>query len=156
MRGWLVVAIVGAARVAAAAATCPAASGTAMLAIEVRSDAPPGEQPAPPTSTLELYDNGAIASLTARGREQIRKTGCLDAATLKKIRAALAAARWRTVRCTGCATCKRYSTEYSVIRWKGRVVFTQRVCSKDGLDEASQRALDDALEAIARVRLTAR
>lgn len=85
--------------------------------------------------TRELHPNGKLA--TSPDAHQSR---CLGNDVIAKIEAKLKAARWTI---SHPIHCMAISAARTIVKINGKVVFTERMCNPDALDDASARALLD-------------
>jgi hypothetical protein len=93
-------------------------------------------------SQLKLYGNGAWtydAAPDARGRPRAT-SGCADAAVVKRVTAAAAHATWKTTHSS--ITCRGYSPSQTAYAIRGKRVFVETMCSADGPDDATAKALE--------------
>ncbi len=99
--------------------------------------------------TVKLYTTGAWAmyQVDADGKATAHTTGCVAPDDMKKLRAELAAAKWKIT--TARIRCMARSASYSRYLVDGKPVFESHVCDGQSLDEASQKALQDAQTALA-------
>ena len=88
------------------------------------------------TSELKLYEGGKWTFHSAK-REA---SGCLDAAQMKTIADDLKRAKW-TVKVAD-AACAAVSAGYTRYSTHGKVVWTQRMCQLEYLDDTTRRSLD--------------
>ena len=95
-----------------------------------------------PTATTQLFENGAWRTevIDVDGRLARQRSGCLEPTAVEVIRESLRAARWKLARSK--ATCRADQPRFTTYRWKRRLLFTDRTCNIDVLDEDSQHALD--------------
>lgn len=123
----------------AGSAACKA-SGSAVFEIGHRVE--PGAKLA--TSTVKLYGNGAWThdEADADGKAQPQVTGCLATPDVKPVADALHAAPWKVT--TARVHCMAMSSSYTEYRVDGKLVFTQKLCSGQSLDDKSQAALNKA------------
>ena len=93
------------------------------------------------TATTKLYTNGAWTTefLDADGKRARTAFGCLVASQLNGIAADLKSATWNTSHRS--VTCRADSQRFTVYKWNGRTLFTDRTCNPDVLDPESQRTL---------------
>lgn len=99
------------------------------------------------TSELVLHEGGrwTFVSHTADGKLGPASSGCLSSTQMHDIRADLARATWKVHHAD--ATCAALSAGYERYATRGKVVWTQKMCQLEILDEASAKALAD-IEAI--------
>jgi hypothetical protein len=97
------------------------------------------------TSAVKLYANGAWthAEVDAEGKAQPQAAGCLARPEVKPVADALHAAPWKTT--TARVHCMAMSSQYTEYRVDGKLVFTQKLCSGQNLDDKSRAALDKAI-----------
>jgi hypothetical protein len=95
-----------------------------------------------PTATTRLYDSGAWKTVVidVDGKLARTRSGCLEPSDVDSIREKLLAAKWKTTRSN--ATCRVDQPRFTTYKWKSRLLYTERTCNIDVLDEDSQRALD--------------
>ena len=94
------------------------------------------------TATTRLNENGTWRTEVVDVDGTLARTlvGCLKSAVVDTIRVSLRDAAWKTTRRK--VTCRpddRRSTQY---RWKGRLLYTERACNVDALDDDSRHVLD--------------
>jgi hypothetical protein len=97
------------------------------------------------TSVVKLYASGAWthADVDAEGKAQPQTTGCVARPEVKPIADALHAAPWKTT--TAKIHCMAMSPQFTEYRVDGKLVFTQKLCSGQNLDDKSRAALDKAV-----------
>jgi hypothetical protein len=120
------------------------AHGTPVFEIDHRVD--PGAKM--PTSTFKIFESGAwtYESTDAEGKAGEPLRGCFAGDDLAAIKKDLESP-WKITNAKfHCMAHSSAFTEYSV---NGKIVFTQRICNGQSLDEASQKALTE-LEARAK------
>jgi hypothetical protein len=127
-----------------APAPAPAAckpTGAAVFQIDHKVE--PGAKLA--TSAVKLYATGAWthAEVDAEGKAQPQTTGCLAKPEVKPVAEALHAAPWKIT--TARIHCMAMSPSYTEYRVDGKLVFTQKLCSGQSLDDKSRAALDKAI-----------
>jgi hypothetical protein len=127
---------------AAPAGGAAACKPTGAAVFEVGHRVEPGAKLA--TSTVRLYGNGAWThdEADAEGKASPQVTGCLAKADVKPVADALHAAPWKVT--TARVHCMAISSSYTEYRVDGKLVFTQKLCSGQILDDKSQAALDKA------------
>jgi len=93
-----------------------------------------------PTSQLKIYVAGGwtYSSADKDGVAGLSGQGCLDDKTLAHIRALVASAAWTSTDVIHCMIASNASTTYLA---NGKVLFTDRVCNSQKLDEKSEQAL---------------
>lgn len=97
------------------------------------------------TSTIQVFGSGAWTRQAAEadGKAQPATSGCLDQAYARQLATALRAAPWKIT--TARLRCMAMSTEYTDYKVDDKVVFTQKLCSGQTLDDKSRAVLDDAV-----------
>lgn len=97
------------------------------------------------TSAVKLYASGAWshADVDAEGKAQPLTTGCLAKPEVKQVADALHAAPWKIT--TARIHCMAISPQFTEYRVNGKLVFTQKLCSGQTLDDKSRAALDKAI-----------
>jgi hypothetical protein len=97
------------------------------------------------TSAVKLYASGAWthADVDAEGKAQPQTTGCLARPEVKPVADALHAAPWKIT--TAKIHCMAMSPQFTEYRVDGKLVFTQKLCSGQNLDDKSRAALDKAI-----------
>jgi hypothetical protein len=98
--------------------------------------------PADKTWTITVRDNGAWMRTAhdERGKLARDDRGCLDRTQLDAIRRSLANAHWVVKQAQ--ATCAAVSGTYLEYSSHGRVVWTQRMCQLEYLDDDSRQAVE--------------
>jgi hypothetical protein len=131
---------------APAAPAAPAAdackpAGTALFEIHHRVE--PGAKLA--TSAVKLYTGGGWThdEADAEGKSQPQTSGCLGRPDVKPVADALHAAPWKVT--TARIHCMAMSPSYTEYWVDGKLVFTQKLCSGQSLDDKSRAALDKAI-----------
>lgn len=124
----------------AAPAACRPA-GAAVFQIDHKVE--PGAKLA--TSAVKLYAAGAWtrSEVDAEGKAQPQASGCLARPDVKQVTDALHAAPWKIT--TARIHCMAMSPSYTEYRVDGKLVFTQKLCSGQSLDDKSRAALDKAI-----------
>jgi len=127
-----------------APAPAPAAckpTGTAVFQIDHKVE--PGAKLA--TSAVRLYPTGAWThdQTDAEGKAQPQDSGCLARPDVKQVVDALHAAPWKIT--TAHVHCMAMSSQFTEYRVDGKLVFTQKLCSGQNLDDKSRAALDKAI-----------
>jgi hypothetical protein len=130
----------------AAPAAPPAADGckpTGAVLFQIDHKVEPGAQLA--TSAVKLYASGAWTrdETDAESKPQPRAQGCLARPDVKPVVDALHAAPWKIT--TARVHCMAMSPSYTEYRVDGKLVFTQKLCSGQNLDDKSRAALDKAI-----------
>lgn len=99
----------------------------------------------PETSTIQVFASGAWTrqGTNAGGKAQAATSGCLDSGHAKELAAALRGAPWKVT--TARIHCMAVSTTFTEYRVEGKLVFTERLCSGQSLDDKSRAALDAAV-----------
>jgi hypothetical protein len=94
------------------------------------------------TATTRLYDNGSWRTevVDADGKLARTQAGCLEGSQLGNIRADLRNAKWKTTRAD--VSCRADEPRFTVYKWNGRALYTERTCNVEVLDENSQHALE--------------
>lgn len=97
------------------------------------------------TSAVKLYPGGAWThdEVDAEGKAQPQTAGCLAQPDVKQVIDALRAAPWKIT--TARIRCMAMSPQYTEYRVDGKLVFTQKLCSGQSLDDKSRVALDKAI-----------
>ena len=97
------------------------------------------------TSAVKLYPTGAWThdQTDAEGKAQPLTTGCLAKPEIKQVADALHAAPWNIT--TARVHCMAMSSQFTEYRVDGKLVFTQKLCSGQNLDDKSRAALDKAI-----------
>jgi hypothetical protein len=95
-----------------------------------------------PSATLALYANGAVTiDRDRKDKPATHELSCLAAPAMKTITADLKAATWKVTHSRiHCMAVSMYSTAVTVA---GRLVFRERVCNSDALDDVSAAKLAD-------------
>jgi hypothetical protein len=129
---------------AAPSAPAPAAckpTGAAVFQIDHKVE--PGAKLA--TSAVKLYTTGAWThdETDAEGKAQPQASGCLARPDVKQVVDALHAAPWKIT--TARVHCMAMSSQFTEYRVDGKLVFTQKLCSGQSLDDRSRAALDKAI-----------
>ncbi len=113
--------------------------GGVLFEIDHKVDAGSPEMIALPTSELKLYAGGQW-TFTSSDKHH-NASGCLAPALQQRIRDDLKTATWtQKVADAACAAVSIGYTQYSA---HGKVVWTERMCQLEYLDEDSRRSLDD-------------
>jgi hypothetical protein len=97
------------------------------------------------TSAVKLHGNGAWtrAEVDPEGKAQPQTAGCLARPEVKQVTDALHAAPWKLT--TARIHCMAMSPQFTEYRVDGKLVFTQKLCSGQSLDDKSRAALDKAI-----------
>jgi hypothetical protein len=119
-------------------------TGAAVFQIDHRVE--PGAKLA--TSAVKLHATGAWtrAEVDAEGKAQPQSSGCLARPEVKQVTDALHAAPWKIT--TAQIHCMAMSPQFTEYRVDGKLVFTQKLCSGQILDDKSRVALDQAIALI--------
>jgi hypothetical protein len=127
---------------AAPAAPADACKPSGAAVFEIGHRVEPGAKLA--TSTVKLYTSGAWThdEADADGKAQPQVTGCVGKPDVKPVADALHAAPWKVT--TARVHCMAMSSSYTEYRVDGKLVFTQKLCSGQTLDDKSRAALDKA------------
>jgi hypothetical protein len=94
------------------------------------------------TATTRLYDNGSWTTqvIDPDGKLARTQAGCLETSQVDIVRTELRSAKWKRVRAE--VACRSDEPRWTVYIGKGRVLYTERTCNAEVLDENSQHALD--------------
>ena len=94
------------------------------------------------TATTRLYENGSWKTEVVDVDGTVARTlvGCLESTVVDTIRVSLRDATWKTTHRK--VTCRPDDRRFTQYRWKGRLVYTERACNVDALDDDSQHVLD--------------
>lgn len=94
------------------------------------------------TATTRLYESGAWTRevMDADGKRVRTEAGCLQPAQLDSILTGLRHATWTTA--PSGRSCRADQPRFTVFRWKGRVLYTERTCNAEVLDQDSRAVLD--------------
>jgi hypothetical protein len=91
--------------------------------------------------TWTVYRDGAwTLDLHTPGQTPSRQSKCLDKVVIAKIEADVAQATWTI---SHPVHCMARSVDRTVVKVNGQVVFTERMCNPDALDDASAQRLAD-------------
>lgn len=114
------------------------AKGTPVFQIDHKAE--PGAKLA--TSSFKLYESGAwtYEPKDAEGKAEEAKRGCLSADENKAVKAELEVP-WTVT--TAQFHCMAHSSSFVEYSANGKLVYTQKMCSGQTLDEKSQKALTD-------------
>jgi hypothetical protein len=129
---------------APAAPAAPAAcKPTGAVVFQIDHKVEPGSKLA--TSAVKLHTTGAWirGETDPEGKAQPQTSGCLARPDVKAVADALRAAPWKTT--TARIHCMAMSPSYTEYRVDGKLVFTQKLCSGQSLDDKSRAALDKAI-----------
>jgi hypothetical protein len=128
---------------AAPAAPADACKASGAVVFQIDHKVEPGAKLA--TSAVKLYASGAWthAEVDAEGKAQPQTTSCLARPDVKQVTDALHAAPWKTT--TARIHCMAMSPQFTEYRVDGKLVFTQKLCSGQNLDDKSRAALDKAI-----------
>lgn len=98
-----------------------------------------------PTSAVKVFGNGAWTrqDTDADGKAPPPTAGCLDKAYAKELAQSLRSVPWKVT--TAQVHCMAVSPQFTEYRVEGKLVFTQKLCSGQNLDEKSRAALDAAV-----------
>jgi hypothetical protein len=113
------------------------------VVFEIDHRAIPGAKLA--TSTVKLFGNGAWSRVetSADGQAAAPVTGCLGKQEAKHLASELRSAPWKVT--TAKVHCMAMSSTYTEFQVDGKLVFTQKLCSGQSLDDKSKAALDAAI-----------
>ena len=94
------------------------------------------------TATSWLYENGSWRTeiIGTDGKLARTRTGCLDPLQVDRLRDQLRNATWKTTSST--VACRSDQPRSTVYKWKSRMLYTERTCNVDVLDEDSRRVLE--------------
>ena len=97
------------------------------------------------TSTVKLFGNGAWTRVetSAEGQAQPASSGCLARQDAKHVASELRSAPWKVTNAR--VHCMAMSSTFTEFRVDGKLVFTQKLCSGQSLDDKSKAALDAAV-----------
>jgi hypothetical protein len=97
------------------------------------------------TSTVKLFGDGAWTKVetTAEGQAQPATGGCHSKQDAKHIASELRSAPWKITNAK--VHCMAMSSTFTEFRVDGKLVFTQKLCSGQSLDDKSKAALDAAI-----------
>ena len=112
------------------------------MVFEVDHRAVPGAKLA--TSTIKLHGNGAWIRVETNpdGQALAPTSGCLGRTELKQLVDGLHAAPWKVT--TARVHCMAMSSTFTEYQVDGKLVFTQKLCSGQTLDDKSRAAIDFA------------
>jgi hypothetical protein len=117
------------------------ATGDVLFEIDHRVVMDSPMENAVPTSELVLYKTGAWTLHSGTGKAAHTSSGCLDERTLKTIQSDLEHATWTHKMAD--AACEAISNGYVAYSSHGKLVWTQRMCQLEYLDDTSRRSLDE-------------
>ena len=94
------------------------------------------------TATTRLFENGAWRTeiFDVDGKLARSRSGCLGAADVDSIRKELRSANWTSTRAS--VTCRADQPRFTLYQWKARLLYTERTCNVEALDDESRHALD--------------
>lgn len=97
------------------------------------------------TSTIKVFGNGAWTreAVDASGKPEPATSGCLDKAYAKELASSLHGVPWKVT--TARFRCMAISPTFTEYRVDGKLVYTEKLCSGQSLDDKSRAALDDAV-----------
>jgi hypothetical protein len=97
------------------------------------------------TYSIKVFGNGAWTrqDVDAEGKAAAPTAGCLDKAYAKDLASSLHAAPWKVT--TAQVHCMAMSPQFIEYQVDGKLVFTQKLCSGQNLDDKSRAALDAAV-----------
>ncbi|MEO6773322.1 MAG: hypothetical protein ABI467_09885 [Kofleriaceae bacterium] len=108
-----------------------------------------GSEPAGHVTKVFDADGWLAHDLDKAGKTGNERRGCVAPADVKQVRTALAKARWKvTTAHVHCMAVAQTATEYAV---KGKVVWTEKMCSGKTLDKDSAAAIDAVNAMIAKL-----
>jgi len=116
---------------------------TGMVLFEIDHRVMPGAQAE--ASTIKVSGNGAWTreGVDAGGKPEAQTSGCLDRAYAKELASSLHSAPWKVT--TARIHCMAISPTFTEYRVDGKLVYTERLCSGQSLDDKSRAALDAAV-----------
>lgn len=116
---------------------------TGKVLFEIAHKVIPGAQGE--TSTIKMFVNGAWTreGSDASGKSEAQTSGCLDKAYTKQLASSLHGVPWQVT--TARIHCMAISPTFTEYRVDGKLVFTEKLCSGQSLDDKSRAALDDAV-----------
>jgi len=102
------------------------------------------------TSTVKVFATGAWTrtEADAEGKPVAPRAGCIAAPELNQLETALDGAAWKVT--SARIRCMAISAEFTEYQVHGKLVYTQRLCSGQSLDEASRAKLDAAIAKVDR------
>lgn len=97
------------------------------------------------TATVKLYGGGAWTrdETDADGKAAPQTSGCLAKQDAKHVASELRSAPWKVT--TARIHCMAMSSTFTEFRVDGKLVFTQKLCSGQSLDDKSRSVLDHAV-----------
>jgi hypothetical protein len=109
-----------------------------------------GSEPAGHVTKLFEGNGWTIADIDKSGKADKEEHGCLGPSDLRELQAKLDKAKWKiTTARNHCMVMATTSTEYTV---RGKVVWTERMCSGQTLDKDSAAAIDAVKAAVAKLK----
>ena len=109
-----------------------------------------GSEPAGHVTKLFEGNGWTAADIDKSGKAANEEKGCLGPTDVHELQAKLDKAKWKiTTARNHCMAMATTSTEYTV---KGKVVWTERMCSGQTLDKASADAIDAVKAAVAKLK----
>ena len=97
------------------------------------------------TSTIKAFYTGAWTreGVDAGGKPEAQTFGCLDQAYTKELASSLHGVPWKVT--TARIRCMAISPTFTEYRVDSKLVYTEKLCSGQSLDDKSRAALDDAV-----------
>ena len=97
------------------------------------------------TSAVKVFAGGAWtrSETDGEGKAAAPRTGCIAKPELKQLEATLSGAPWKVT--TARIRCMAISAEFTEYQVHGKLVYTQRLCSGQTLDDVSRAKLDAAI-----------
>jgi hypothetical protein len=109
-----------------------------------------GNEPAGHVTKLFAANGWTAADVDKSGKAANEEKGCLGPSDVHELQATLDKAKWKiTTARNHCMAMATTSTEYTV---KGKVVWTERMCSGQTLDKDSADAIDAVKAAVAKLK----
>jgi hypothetical protein len=109
-----------------------------------------GSEPAGHVTKIFSGEGWRAQEIDKAGKVTDQKQGCLDNTEVHDLQAKLDKAKWKiTTARNHCMAMATTSTEYTV---KGKVVWTERMCSGQTLDKDSAAAIDAVKAALAKLK----
>jgi hypothetical protein len=109
-----------------------------------------GSEPAGHVTKIFSGEGWRIEDIDKAGKASDEKHGCVDEAELRGLEAKLDKAKWKiTTARNHCMAMATTSTDYTV---KGKVVWSERMCSGQTLDKDSAAAIDAVKAAVAKLK----
>ncbi|HEX7839705.1 MAG TPA: hypothetical protein VF469_19655 [Kofleriaceae bacterium] len=101
------------------------------------------------TSTIKVFANGAWTreGVDASGKPEAQTSGCLDKDYTKELASSLHGVPWTVT--TARIRCMAISPTFTEYRVDGKLVYTEKLCSGQNLDDKSRAALDSAVAHVA-------